>query len=283
MAMGSSGIPEAPLKAVDEGSRPTRIWNVCNAVRKFGSCRARTRSTLSTVITEFAGCRTRESMWSDIRLGAARVMLRILLHGLEPRRQPEGSSFRTAPRGAGSSRWPQLLSRCCCGRRRHEKISCPRIGGRRQLKTLTLLGLLRLLLPLIALPGAAFACADFSKAPDSRWRVESQDGIASLVTPCGDRFFSIGVNGVDGGSRPRDGVRGYFWGLYEPTLSAWARRARERLLAWGFNTAGGWSLKPQILDMPATIELSLGRRSTSCGAIPLILIFRSGSEVRPRA
>jgi hypothetical protein len=55
-------------------------------------------------------------------------------------------------------------------------------------------------------------------------------------------------------------VSGYFWGFYEPTLSGWTRRARERLLAWGFNTAGAWSLKPQVLDMPATIELSLGRR-----------------------
>jgi hypothetical protein len=123
-----------------------------------------------------------------------------------------------------------------------------------------LLGLVQFLLPLLALPGPAFACTDFAKAPNSRWRVESENGTASLVTPCGDPFFSIGVNGIDGGSRPVDGVRGYFWGLYEPTLTAWARRARERLLAWGFNTAGGWSLKPQILDMPATIELSLGRR-----------------------
>jgi hypothetical protein len=127
-------------------------------------------------------------------------------------------------------------------------------------KTLKLIGLLRFLLPLIALPGAAFACADFSKAPNSRWRLDAEDGFASLLTPCGDRFFSLGVNGVDGGSRPRDGANGYFWSFYEPTLGAWARRARERLLAWGFNTAGAWSFKPQILDMPSTIELSLGRR-----------------------
>ena len=118
---------------------------------------------------------------------------------------------------------------------------------------------LRLLLFLIVFPAPAFACGDFAKAPSSRWRVEAEGGVAWLVTPCGDRFFSIGVNVIDGGSPERDGVHGYAWSSFQPSLGAWAQRVRERLLGWGFNTAGAWSLSPQLLNMPSTIELSLGR------------------------
>ncbi len=115
---------------------------------------------------------------------------------------------------------------------------------------------------ILVLPAATFACDDFAKAPSSRWGVEWSDGIAWLTTPCGDRFFSIGVNVVDGGSRARDGMHGYVWSSFNPTLGAWAKRARERLLEWGFNTAGAWSLSPRRLDMPSTIELSLGRHGS---------------------
>src|SRR5678815_5541400 len=67
---------------------------------------------------------------------------------------------------------------------------------------------LKLLLLLIVFPAPAFACSDFAKAPSSRWRVEAEGGVAWLLTPCGDRFFSIGVNVIDGGSLERDGVHG---------------------------------------------------------------------------
>ena len=117
-----------------------------------------------------------------------------------------------------------------------------------------------LVLVFSVVPAAAMACDDFGKAQNSRWRVESAAGIAWLVTPCGDRFFSIGVNIVDGGSRARDGVHGYFWSSFHPSLGTWAHRVRQRLNGWGFNTAGAWSLSPQLLRLPATIELSLGRR-----------------------
>ena len=35
---------------------------------------------------------------------------------------------------------------------------------------------------------------------------------------------------------------------------------RQRLHAWGFNTAGTWSLPPRLLKMPAVIDLALGKR-----------------------
>jgi hypothetical protein len=115
---------------------------------------------------------------------------------------------------------------------------------------------------LLVFPATTLGCADFAKAPSSRWRVQWNDGIAWLTTPCGDRFFSIGVNVVDGGSRARDGRHGYAWSSFDPTLDAWAHRARKRLLEWGFNTAGAWSLSPRRLGMPSTIELSLGRHGS---------------------
>lgn len=107
----------------------------------------------------------------------------------------------------------------------------------------------------------AVACTDFSTAPDSRWRTEMDDGVAWLITPCGDRFFSVGVNVVDGGSQLHDRrAAGYHWASFRPSLAAWARSAQQQLHGWGFNTAGAWSLPPDVLDLPSTIELSLGSR-----------------------
>src|SRR5262245_25122142 len=116
------------------------------------------------------------------------------------------------------------------------------------------------LLLVLTATGPALACGDFAAAPDSRWRTVRADGVDWLVTPCGDRFFSIGVTTVDGGARGRDGPRGYHWSAFQPSLGAWAAAMRTRLLGWGFNTLGAWSVGPRLLDMPSTIELSLGRR-----------------------
>jgi len=42
-------------------------------------------------------------------------------------------------------------------------------------------------------PRTALAC-DFDKAPSSRWALAAENGVDWLKTPCGDRFYSIGVN-----------------------------------------------------------------------------------------
>ena len=55
-------------------------------------------------------------------------------------------------------------------------------------------------------------------------------GVAWLVTPCGDRFFSLGVNVVDGGAD--DAHPGYTWARHYPNpiaFSAATRRAPHRL------------------------------------------------------
>jgi hypothetical protein len=52
--------------------------------------------------------------------------------------------------------------------------------------------------------GKAWACADFAAAPSSRWSLIAEGGAWWLVTPCGDRFFSLGVNVLDGGYADRE-------------------------------------------------------------------------------
>jgi len=81
------------------------------------------------------------------------------------------------------------------------------------------------------------------------------------VTPCGDRFFSLGVNVLDGGypDRESDGKIWYSWKAFTPTLADWTAETRRRLFSWGFNSAGGWALPPEILKLPTIINLELGR------------------------
>ena len=110
----------------------------------------------------------------------------------------------------------------------------------------------------------AFAC-DFENAPTSRWSLASENGVDWLKTPCGDRFYSLGVNILDGGNGEHaklgDAYTGYDWQKFAPTLSDWADETRERLTGWGVNSAGGWSLPPQQLHLPTVIDLELGRRA----------------------
>jgi len=111
--------------------------------------------------------------------------------------------------------------------------------------------------------GNAFACADFASAPSTRWSLTAEYGVSWLVTPCGDRFFSLGVNVLDGGNFEHEKVgtaySGYSWEEFAPTLADWAAETRRRLFSWGFNSAGGWALSPQVLNLPTVIDLELGR------------------------
>src|SRR5262249_26959673 len=88
-------------------------------------------------------------------------------------------------------------------------------------------------------------------------------GVTWLVTPCRERFFSLGVNVLDGGEGEHRKVgaaySGYLWETFAPTLSAWSAETRRRLTSWGFNSAGAWSLPPDTLQLPTVINLELGR------------------------
>jgi hypothetical protein len=111
--------------------------------------------------------------------------------------------------------------------------------------------------------GFANACPDLAQAPRAQWQTAVQEGVHWLVTPCGERFFSVGVNALEGGYRQRlpDQRIAYHWGTFYPDLEAWAEVARQRLSAWAFNTSGGWSLHPIMLPLPTTPYLELGRQS----------------------
>ena len=112
------------------------------------------------------------------------------------------------------------------------------------------------------LSSGALAC-DFDDAPTSRWSVASENGVEWLKTPCGDRFYSLGVNILDGGNGEHrklgSAYTGYDWQKFAPTIADWAAATRRRLSEWGFNSAGGWSLPPQELRLPTVINLELGR------------------------
>ncbi len=92
-----------------------------------------------------------------------------------------------------------------------------------------------------------------------------EHGVAWLKTPCGERFYSLGVNILDGGNGEHEKLgaayRGYEWQNFTPTLAGWAAATRERLRDWGFNSGGGWSLPPSELRLPTVINLELGRNA----------------------
>ena len=73
----------------------------------------------------------------------------------------------------------------------------------------------------------------------------------------GDAALDLLVNALDGGypSRSFDGRLAYHWGTFYPDLETWATVTRQRLLTWGFNTAGGWSLQPSQLPLPFIAKL----------------------------
>src|SRR5437868_15401456 len=112
----------------------------------------------------------------------------------------------------------------------------------------------------LAPAASAWAC-DLAAAPTSRWTITRESGAEWLRTPCGDRFYSLGVNILDGGypDREQDGKVYYSWKAFAPTLPDWLSETRQRLQAWGFNSAGGWSLAPGQLRLPAVINLEPGR------------------------
>ena len=109
---------------------------------------------------------------------------------------------------------------------------------------------------------AARAC-DLADAPTSRWSLARDNGVWWLKTPCGERFYSIGVNALDGGypDREDNGKLYYSWKAFAPDLTDWVKETASRLRQWGFNSAGGWSLPPQQLQLPAIIDLELGRHA----------------------
>ncbi len=85
-------------------------------------------------------------------------------------------------------------------------------------------------------------------------------GVWWLTLPGGPRFFSMGVNTVNGGDKKtRD--RGYYFENFYPDQAAWAADTQKRLYAWGFNTRGGWSDPTRAMTLPMVPEIDLGRNA----------------------
>ena len=109
------------------------------------------------------------------------------------------------------------------------------------------------------LAAPAFACVDYKAAPSSRWSTRLVNGAQHLVTPCGDLFLSIGVNIVNS-PVPIEKIAGtrYEWQRFYKTEAGFIADTRRRLVGWGFNTAGAWSMPPAKLDMPSIVLLGVG-------------------------
>jgi hypothetical protein len=103
------------------------------------------------------------------------------------------------------------------------------------------------------------ACTDFRAAPSSRWSIAASPAGPVLLTPCGQPFFSLGVNGIDGGPAGSASPRAHRWDRFAENRAEWAAAVRRRLRAWGFNTAGAWSLPPDEIGLPSTPDLEIGR------------------------
>ena len=108
--------------------------------------------------------------------------------------------------------------------------------------------------------GRALACTDLAAAQSSRWSLATEHGVSWLVTPCGQRFFSLGVNALDGGypERAARTARSGTAGPRSTRRRRWVAARGSGSRHWGFNSAGGWSLPPQ-LRLPTIVNLELGR------------------------
>ncbi|HEX9525217.1 MAG TPA: hypothetical protein VF949_19720 [Reyranella sp.] len=132
------------------------------------------------------------------------------------------------------------------------------IAGRAVARAATLAGALSFLF-ILAAPSRA---CELATAPTTRWNVARQNGAAWLETPCGERFFSVGVNVVDGGISGAKLARPHYdWRASAASLQDWLGQTRARLGDWGFNSAGAWSLPPQQLALPTAVDLELGRNA----------------------
>jgi hypothetical protein len=105
------------------------------------------------------------------------------------------------------------------------------------------------------------ACPDIRSASTTRWGVAAEGGRSWLITPCGERFYSVGINVLDGEvpKRPVPGRVRYDWRRFYPSLDAWRDATLSRIESWGFNSAGAWSLSPEYLHLPSVPNLELGR------------------------
>jgi len=118
------------------------------------------------------------------------------------------------------------------------------------------------------MPGSSGAACLPRPDTANRWRLQSHDGVAWLMTPCGERFFSIGVNSLtDSSSAPLQwSSEKKLWLPLSKAPDAWARSTAAQISTWGFNTASAFS-SPN-LPLPSIPDLDLGWRARFLWADP---------------
>ena len=81
------------------------------------------------------------------------------------------------------------------------------------------------------MPFAHASACDFAHTQSDRWSIVKEGGAQWLKTPCGDRFYSLGVNILDGGyiERDHDGTVYYSWKKFAPSLADWIGETGRRL------------------------------------------------------
>src|SRR5882672_6287137 len=90
----------------------------------------------------------------------------------------------------------------------------------------------------------ALASLPVRAATNNAFSIEQRDGIAWLMEPAGERFFSFGVCVVGmGASRDEFNPKNPGYAAYQhyDNSNRWAEAALKRLTSWGFTTIGGWS------------------------------------------
>ena len=116
-----------------------------------------------------------------------------------------------------------------------------------------------------------------AQATNTQWQLAVNDGASWLVTPCGERFFSVGINGLDPGQlrppthKPR--TRGS-WVPLSAAPESWTKSTVATIRGWGFNTAGGFSAPN--LPLPNIPEIDLGWRADVLWSDP----FDPAAEIR---
>src|SRR5262249_46314871 len=107
------------------------------------------------------------------------------------------------------------LARLC--RRRAQPFTpspLPEAGGAKG--AILLCCLLTIVLLLFLGSRAVDACPQLALAPHARWQVTAHQGVFWLVTPCGERFLSLGVNVLNPGYPQRvfQERLTYHWGTF---------------------------------------------------------------------
>ena len=140
------------------------------------------------------------------------ALTKVTMIGNDLRSRSRDRDLRQGWAERAGRRRPADLAHGRTDRRRHQRVRPARRGrpGGGPARSMRFRGHGRaaaLAVLVAALPAAPVsACTDLADASSTHWSLAREHGVSWLVTPCGQRFFSLGVNALDGGYPvPRQG------------------------------------------------------------------------------